>query len=400
MAIIIPSKNIYAINNQKVKDNVIDKATVGTTLVNADNEYNVTVYNKSSSGEAFQSDYLIEKDTKYTDFYQYRDSNNVGLHDISVGYVEIYARYGNGGQIIFPVLQENGFIEKVFYGNNQEGKPNVKYSVLGIKKYGSCTANANTTTETIADFTKTSETESDEFYFDFDNDEDLKLSVKALGAEVELTNKSTISSSVPRQINVGGIDYYFIDIDFLVGVKKISMDFRIENSGDYMSTVPIEGTYLEYIPEVLEVTIYGNTIGIKLEDGTVTYGSGNRPFSLSGNELIQDGATTGDILLTKHLANNVLSQYAKGKETAVIRCSISDYYDESGKKVIDTKSGRMSFHLHDKVIPMVYGYDGKDRPMSKYQNGNGKVFEVVGSNIFYDGAVWQELTLQEVSQTQ
>lgn len=56
----------------------------------------------------------------------------------------------------------------------------------------------------------------------------------------------------------------------------------------------------------------------------------------------------------------------------------------------------MSFRLHDQVIPYVYGANGQDQPMSKYQNGTAKVFEVVGSNIIYDGAVWQELTLQEI----
>lgn len=56
----------------------------------------------------------------------------------------------------------------------------------------------------------------------------------------------------------------------------------------------------------------------------------------------------------------------------------------------------MIFDLHSQVTPMVMGADGTDRPMSKYKSGNPKVFEVVGSNIIYDGAVWQELTLQEV----
>ena len=55
----------------------------------------------------------------------------------------------------------------------------------------------------------------------------------------------------------------------------------------------------------------------------------------------------------------------------------------------------MSFRLHDEVIPMIYGANGEDVPMSRKQDGSPKVFEVVGSNIIYDGAVWQELTLQE-----
>jgi hypothetical protein len=55
----------------------------------------------------------------------------------------------------------------------------------------------------------------------------------------------------------------------------------------------------------------------------------------------------------------------------------------------------MSFRIQDKVIPMVYGADGKDQPMSKIGVSEPKVFEVVGSKIFYDGAVWQTITIQE-----
>ncbi len=56
----------------------------------------------------------------------------------------------------------------------------------------------------------------------------------------------------------------------------------------------------------------------------------------------------------------------------------------------------MNFQLHDEVIPMVYGYDGLDTPMSVHKDGTAKKFKVLGSRIFYDGAVWQELSLQEI----
>ena len=91
------------------------------------------------------------------------------------------------------------------------------------------------------------------------------------------------------------------------------------------------------------------------------------------------------------------NSYKHGKETATIRCSISDYYDNGEKSIaIDNSTGKMSFDIGDQVIPMVYGADGKDRPMSTYKDGSSKVFEVLGVKKFYDGAVWQELSLQEV----
>lgn len=56
----------------------------------------------------------------------------------------------------------------------------------------------------------------------------------------------------------------------------------------------------------------------------------------------------------------------------------------------------MLFTIGDEVIPMIYGANGIDRPMSTYKDGSQKVFKVVGTKVFYDGAVWQELSLQEV----
>lgn len=86
------------------------------------------------------------------------------------------------------------------------------------------------------------------------------------------------------------------------------------------------------------------------------------------------------------------------------------YYINAGEKQIDIsydghnkavvkfvgKKIPMCFKMYDQVVPMVYGSDGKDRPMSVYQDGTAKVFTVLGTKIYYDGAVWQELSLQEL----
>jgi hypothetical protein len=141
----------------------------------------------------------------------------------------------------------------------------------------------------------------------------------------------------------------------------------------------------------------------ELEEENITYKIGEETnFSIEANELLQTTATINNSPYLFNLMENISSQYALGKETATIRCSIGDYYDyNSGDKIIsvDNSTGKMSFTMYDQVIPMVYGADGKDRPMSLYQDGTPKVFQVLGSKIFYDGAVWQELSLQEVDKT-
>ena len=200
----------------------------------------------------------------------------------------------------------------------------------------------------------------------------------------------------------------------MAGLTATKMYYEY-TSGGVIGTPPTSPIRLDvtreyYIPNRIEISIYGDTIGIDLTNGSITYtkdsegdiveGVGNKPLSLSGNELLQDSATTNGVLTTKILAQNVLSQYAKGKETATLRCSISDYYDEKDEKekVIDKLGNgkNMSFRLHDKVIPYIYLGNGNYAPMSKHQDGTAKVFEVVGTNLIYNGAVWQDLSLQEV----
>ena len=94
----------------------------------------------------------------------------------------------------------------------------------------------------------------------------------------------------------------------------------------------------------------------------------------------------------------IIDEYKKGKETATIRCSISDYYDYNNQSkviAVDNSANKMTFAIGDEVIPMVFGANGKDKPMSLDKDGNAKVFKVLGAKKYYDGAVWQELQLQE-----
>ena len=108
-----------------------------------------------------------------------------------------------------------------------------------------------------------------------------------------------------------------------------------------------------------------------------------KTFAIEASELNQDKTLYKGQIASVVLANEIIADYKNGKETATIRCSV----DESLR----------IYDIGDEVIPMVYGEDGKDRPMSLYKDGNEKVFRVVGTKFIYDGAVWQELTLQEVT---
>lgn len=107
--------------------------------------------------------------------------------------------------------------------------------------------------------------------------------------------------------------------------------------------------------------------------------------SIEKTEFSHDTTTYNGEIASENLAKNIIANYKNGKETAVIRCSIPEDLSV--------------FEIGDEVIPMVYGADGADRPMSRYKDGTQKVFNVVGEKFIYDGAVWQELTLQEKTQS-
>ena len=47
MAIVIPSKYIYNVDNPKVRDNYVDKVEVGQTTVTPNNEYEKVVYSET-----------------------------------------------------------------------------------------------------------------------------------------------------------------------------------------------------------------------------------------------------------------------------------------------------------------------------------------------------------------
>ena len=127
---------------------------------------------------------------------------------------------------------------------------------------------------------------------------------------------------------------------------------------------------------------------------TITVGNSKSAYSLPSNDLFTNTATVSNQKLGDYVANQIIAEYANGKETATLLCSISNYYDENGNQVKFDNGEDMTFNIYDEVVPMVYDSSGIDVPMSQTEYGKAKGFTVLGVEIFYDGAVWQRLTLQ------
>lgn len=171
--------------------------------------------------------------------------------------------------------------------------------------------------------------------------------------------------------------------------NKLSFSVYINKS--IKPGVTVIGTSI--YPIEYEIRIKGNFI--EAETIANSYGTKSN-LSLQSNELMQNTTKNGTKKISEHLANNIIYSYEKGKETATIRCSINNYYNEDNtiaKSITDTTKD-MTFRMYDNVIPMIPSPNG-DVPMSKHKDGTNKIFKVLGTKLINNGACWQELTLQE-----
>lgn len=416
MAILIPSKNIYDIDNPKIRDNIIDKVSVENKVVAPDNKYETSVYNET------RSDFTVStlSNSNFQNFGETDVVKLVGSTSFTVKFVSYtsFVSYNKTGVVWvnIPRLKTNELIERVLYGLDENGTPHIKFSINGIKKTGTVTGKLDydyadktfsmsdlvyTESNSVSEHYEIPKSESYTYSGSFNNG-----TITAEGSAIstaELTDFGTLGTSLPIITD----DTITFGLQIVAGYKVVKMgtQFLVQGSSRYTA----EGTYEEYIPTEIEFTFYGNTIGISLTDSSFVTEGGGKPYLLNGNELMQNSSTVNGKLLVEHLSENVLNQYKDGKETATLLCDISDYYqydasapNYKGDKVISIKVDSqievlpMVFKIQDEVMPMVFGADGKEYPMSLKKDGTPKTFVVVGAEIIYDGAVWQKLSLQEV----
>lgn len=426
MAIIIPSKTIYKLNNPKVRDNVIDAVTVSHTVVNNDNKYNTTVhlekYTESSFSHAFEPNFnewtksaTVNAKTG-NDTYVYYAGASVGIR----------THYNfNPIQVYIDRAIENAYISSIFTGYNKNGNPNINYNVIykhyvgkskiRVRQYplGGDNSDVVDSIELTYDYNDYTTSQG--------NLPKLSLEKTTTYSHQNLTGTLTAKANVSKEDETTLYDdnilknydetFFYFQIDkILCGVETYSAygTDRMSISawgGDPTSTeryIDLFGTCEKYVPVELQISFNGDTISFVIEEDSVSYGSEEpkKPFLLSGSEIIQSGGKFGGTNLSSHLSDIIMSQYEKGKETATLTCSINDYYDSNDNLIVSPKSDqKMLFEIYDKVVPMVRQSYGVDAPMSLTSENYAKVFEVVGVRLYYDGAVWQELTLKEFNES-
>ena len=417
MAIIIPSAKTYDRNNPKVRDNVIERIEIMDRDIFPNiSKNNVSVYNGK-----FETEIETQKEPEVADKFSHTINPNEDYRHFFYIRVETQSFYYNIDKIRIPILKNNEYVKELILGKNDIGEANISVSLKGYLEKGDAFGYLYLTQDLARqDFEgiiyKDYKERTGETFTLKDKEKTIRIDLPEApigSTSVSLTAEDTSNLADIKEAEIvteNGVEYFELkNLRVLCGVKKgrVKGD-DIYYGGDIEGAyIYCEGDYEHYIPIYCDISIMGNTIGIEINESLSIVEqdkiTNKKIFSVDGNELFQtsnyykriDPTTSA----SKILYDNVLKEYKNGKETTTIRCSIADYY-ENGSKVIaiDNSTDKMCFEIGDEVVPMVYGANGQDRPMSLYQDGSPKVFKVLGTNIYYDGAVWQELSLQEVAQ--
>jgi hypothetical protein len=375
-------------------------------LINSADEYAIPVYSIEHDNVSIKE---TDQNTTKKDF-----SGDDKGH-LALVYFDNHAGY-YVATIKIPRNKDNKYIATLYKGEKEQNGETVEEDVIYYNLYG----NKKTQSISATVYQKPNVSVPDSemsgiTYGEETIEEDIFIDIPELPIVISKKNAITIPAIEAKVVGVSDQSTYTVtesDDYFTIEVKFLTLFTVEEMTGVYnlaslltSHNIPISGTRTEYVAKRISITVYGNTIGIDLAKQTVIVGNidGNKPFSVDGNELMQTSnyyIVENDLAIENSFLKTV-QHYSNGKETAVLRCSISDYYTDGGELAIsadgkaDASPDQMVFQVGDEVIPMVMGTDGNDRPLSK-KNGAAKVFRVVGVKPYYDGAVWQEISLQEI----
>jgi hypothetical protein len=407
MAIIIPSKNIYGdIENPKVRNNFIDKVEIKQKIIAPENKYDEIVYSKAFAN-LVKTNNAIDRDKDAG--YGYLGSN---AYTIAIADIEAISKRTDL-EVKIPALIDNSFVETLKLGLDKNGNSNI-----GLRLYGTVEKANISATFTVTGLGENDHTVSDEDIgtpseeetsftipplIEYEKKSTAVLNPVSAKASITLDNVNNVADIGQPKITVDektGKEYYILNVRLITDleIKKLGLlgaFLDIDNASETYNVT--DGEYEHFSAEQVEITIYGNTIGISIKDSTIAYGNGSNPYTINRGELVPKSSS--------FMADKIIAEYSEGKETATLRCDISEYYlydstkpKNQGDKVISAvDSGlNMTFTEGDIVIPMIPSAMGGDEPMSRYKDGSPKEFRVVGTSIINDGAVWQKIYLQEL----
>jgi hypothetical protein len=393
--IIIPSKDIYNLSYSPVVDNAINRIEVSSS-----NQKEI-VENNTVFSENFENPnitYVTDPDSSLT--------------SIKTSYSEFSYKYG--GSIDDRAIAVAGFASKTktffievpastahYVINNEKVTATIGARTFKLYKgnayisyYLASQSSSNPTFPKTDNFTMW-------YDYDFDKKEAVYTVVDSIPTSVTAEYDGKKATYNARGIAVTGecsVGEKQSNGNYKIAVSVLMGGILIKGGVEQLSTgsgkvIPVE--FEDYrCNSDMTITLDGKTFSLQSEDEVIISDSGKDGdlFSLPSNDLFQSKYKNQ---INSNISK-VLNEYSNGKEICTILCKVGEYYDERGDLVISTKNtNKMLFEMYDKVIPHTYNQNGVDEPLSHSTKGEPKVFTVLSVNEIFDGAVWQELTLQE-----
>lgn len=340
MAIIIPSKYIYDIDDNKVIDNEVDNLEVGAVNAQETQDYNVVVFNNNYPASQ-------EKETNV-------ENNNlaylIGEYDKSAIGSFCYVEYNNHKYINVRVLIErtanNQKIESLSLGDNARGNHNIKTTITGRTRKGTVTS-SGWEADISYDGNKYNITSLTKHPFVYSNAEwgdpqvyeivsplshsryfDIVIGQFTVEAREEAI-VGNLSTATATEKTLNGKEYYELNLRILTSVRTVEFDsYNTTVNNPTKITIPVSTdvalgstSYTEYQAENIEINIYGNVIKLDIQDETLKIGNGQHIYSFQGNELMQTTNTDS----VNNIYQKVIDNWKEGKEVATLKCAIADY---------------------------------------------------------------------------
>lgn len=349
--IIIPSKHIYQIDNQKVIDNKVGKIEVQVKSVEPDNHYDETVYNEDINNGFTLNSSPIQK-REVTLFNNVVDVANPIVY-FYTAYIYADNQYYVSKTINIPIqLDTKHIVASILTGLNSKGEKNIKYVCQGKIVQGitnsSVVFTATTSGTNVQSYSAIIIPPTNDGYYQeqensgifFVPTQDSYTTKNSDGtisvtAKIDIPSIDNLAEITASEVTIEGKQY------FQLSLQNILCGIRITKGGGRGTAVSSAtnktvlsgsvsgGRYIEYIPEMVTISVYGNTVGINLRNEVITIGDGNNVMSFSGNELMQMTNTPS----VEETYEKASAYYKNGKEVATIRVGIEDYDSEVAKYI-------------------------------------------------------------------
>lgn len=378
MPIVIPSKKIYSIDTPILLNNKISKLSVpvlsGKRIAEETTLATLESFEKSprekylSAGTHYKEDlYIYNSDDDYYDNY---DSDN----------------YGN-------VVAIRGFF--VDFKGEFERDINVDYGLTSTLSYDrKATKYTRKVYQTTFDSSHLPSGATipvlKSFYVDARGDD----------------GEAVSNSDIPSRVSIEWQIFEEVVADIIVPslpttISTISTDGKIivEIPNIYVgcSVLKIYADATEqdvvedYVPDSVTIEVFGNKYTFESTEISKTLQTNDS----AGIEFIAEGScflrTSTSSAQQNTGYEDTLKEYSTGKTLATVICSVGEYKNTDNRVIISTKSDdKMLFDIGDEAFVMTRNEFGIDFPL------NNKIYKVLGHNLYFDGAVWQKLTMQEI----